>query len=91
MSEQVPQSALSARVAEEIRVLLARQRKPQRALADELGVSVMWVNDRVNCVKDIGLNDLERIAQALGVRVSDLLPSDALITLRPAVPSAGAA
>lgn len=78
MSEQIPQGSLSARVAEEVRVALARQRKPQRALADDLSVSAMWVNDRLNCVKDIGLNDLERIAQALKVPVSELIPADAL-------------
>lgn len=76
MSEQVPQGSLSARIAEEVRVALARQRKTQRALADDLGVSVMWVNDRVNCVKDIGLNDLEKIAKALNVPLAELVPAD---------------
>jgi transcriptional regulator with XRE-family HTH domain len=76
MSEQVQQGSLSARVAEEVRVALARQRRPQRSLADDLGVSPMWVNDRVNCVKDIGLNDLERMAKALGVPVGELIPAD---------------
>lgn len=79
MSEQVPDGSLSARVAEEVRVALARQRKTQRALADDLGVSIMWVNDRVNCVKEIGLNEIERIAGALDLRVAELVPSDALI------------
>lgn len=76
MSEQVPEGSLSARIAEEVRVALARQRKTQRALADDLGVSVMWVNDRVNCVKDISLNDLEKIAKALNVALADLIPAD---------------
>lgn len=78
MSEQVPEGSLSARVAEEVRVALARQRKTQRALADDLGVSIMWVNDRVNCVKEIGLNEIERIAGALKVPVAELVPADAL-------------
>ena len=78
MTDQPPESSLSARVAEEIRVALARKRITQRSLADDLGVSVMWVNDRVNCVKDISLGDLERIARALDLRVSDLLTADAL-------------
>lgn len=76
MSEQVPQGSLGARIAEEVRVALARQRKTQRALADDLGVSVMWVNDRVNCVKEIGVNDMEKIARALKIPVADLLPAD---------------
>lgn len=78
MSDPVPQGSLGARIAEEVRVALARQRKTQRALADDLGVSVMWVNDRVNCQKEIGVNDLEKIAQALNIPVADLIPLGAI-------------
>jgi transcriptional regulator with XRE-family HTH domain len=78
MSETVPPTSLSARVAEEIRVVLTRQRKSQRALADDLRVSVMWVNGRVNCETEMSLNDLERVAAALGVAVADLIPADAI-------------
>lgn len=78
MSEQVPAGSLSGRVAEEVRVALTRQRKSQRALSDDLDVSPMWVNDRINRVKDITLNDLQRIAAALQLPVSELLPADAI-------------
>jgi transcriptional regulator with XRE-family HTH domain len=74
MSDAAPQGSLNARVAEEVRVALTRRRKSQRALADDLGVSHMWVNDRVNCVTDFSLSDLERIAMALDVSVPDLIP-----------------
>lgn len=78
MSDPVPQGSLGARIAEEVRVALVRQRKTQRALADDLNVSAMWVSDRVNCQKEIGLNDLEKIAQALNIPVADLIPADAI-------------
>ena len=75
MSEQPTETPLSDRVAEEIRVALARTRTSQRALADKLGVNPMWVNDRVNANTEIGLNELERIARALKLPVSDLIPA----------------
>lgn len=78
MSERVPAGSLSYRAAEEVRVALARQNKTQRSLADDLGVSAMWVNDRVNSATEIGLNDLERIAQALKIPVADLIPAEIL-------------
>lgn len=78
MSERVPPASLSEYVAEEIRVALARQRKSQRSLADDLGVSVMWINGRVNCETEISLGDLERIAGALNLSVGDLIPAKAL-------------
>lgn len=78
MSERVPPGSLSYRVAEEVRVALARQKKSQRALADDLGVSVPWLNYRLTCTQEIGLNDLERMAKALNVPVSELIPADAL-------------
>lgn len=76
MSERVPSGSLSQRVAEEVRVALARQNKSQRTLADDLGVSPPWLNYRLTGVQEIGLNDLERIAGGLGLRVCDLMPVD---------------
>lgn len=55
--------------------MLARRRMTQRALADELGVSVSWVSYRMTGVQDIGLNDLQQVAAALGVAVNDLMPA----------------
>lgn len=78
MSERIPPGSLSAVVAEEIRVALTRQRKTQRALAEDLGVSPMWVHGRVNCDTEITLNDVEKVAGALGLRAADLIPAVAL-------------
>ena len=85
MSERVPQGSLSYRAAEEVRVALARQNKTQRSLADALGVSAMWVNDRVNSETEIGLNDLEKIAQVLKIPVADLIPAEVLAGVTPVV------
>jgi len=68
--------SLTARVAEEIRALMARKRITGAALARMLDVSQMWVSYRLNGRQPIDLNDLARIADALGVGVVDLLPRD---------------
>lgn len=68
------ETQLSQQVAEEIRALLARRRVRQSQLARELQVSEQWLSVRLRGVQAIDLNDLQRIAAALGVRVVDLLP-----------------
>jgi transcriptional regulator with XRE-family HTH domain len=78
MTDRVPPTSLSALVAEEIRVALTRKRRTQRALAEDLGVSAMWVSDRLNCETEISLTDLERIAAALDMQIGDLIPAAAL-------------
>lgn len=68
---------LSARVAEEIRALLARQRRSGRWLASALGVSQTWMSSRLTGSTPIDLNDLQRIATVLEVDWSDLIPARA--------------
>lgn len=67
---------LSAMVAKRIRGLLGEQGISQARLARELGVSQMYVSDRVRIggTTPIDLNDLQRIARVLDVDVIDLLP-----------------
>lgn len=57
-------------------MLLVRKNLNQKQLAWRLGVSAMWVSGRLTGQTEIGLNDLPRIAEALGVKVVDLLPRD---------------
>lgn len=66
---------LTERVAEEIRVLLARRRMSQAELARQLNVSGAWLNYRLTGKQPIDLNDLDSIAAALGVKPGDLLGS----------------
>lgn len=76
-------TSLSDRVAEEVRVLLARRRMSQRQLAQQLQVSPAWLNYRLTGVQAIDLNDLQMIADALGVEPHDFLPrGDVSHTLR---------
>lgn len=57
--------------------MLGRKRVTGRELARRLDVSQPWVSYRLTGHKEIGLTDLERIAQALGVEIAELLPAPA--------------
>jgi len=69
-------TSLSERVAEEIRAQMARKRITGAALAKTLKVSPAWISYRLSGKQPIDLNDLEAIAEALGVAVAELFPSD---------------
>lgn len=66
--------SLSHAVAVEIKVSMVRKGISGRQLAQRLGVSQTWVSIRLTGTTPIDLNDLQRIADALGVKVVDLLP-----------------
>jgi transcriptional regulator with XRE-family HTH domain len=70
-------ATLSEQVAEEVRALLARRRMSGRQLASQLGVSPSWVSYRLTGAQPIDVNDMQRIADALGVAVIQLLPASA--------------
>lgn len=74
--------SLSATIAKRIRGLLGEQGISQARLARDLGVSQMYVSDRIRIggKTPIDVNDLQRIAALLGVPVIDLLPSAARVT-----------
>ncbi len=65
---------LSEYVAGEIRATMARRRISGRQLAALLGASQTWVSSRLSGATPIDLNDLARIAEALGTYPSELLP-----------------
>lgn len=67
---------MTERVAEEIRSQMGRRRLSGADLAKALGVSPMWVSYRLRGMQEIGVNDLERIAQVLGVDLLELLPRE---------------
>lgn len=72
-------ATLTLLVAEEILVALTRRRMTQRDLARKLGTSPSWVNYRLTGKQPIDLNDLFRIAKALGLGVHQLLPSPEVV------------
>lgn len=65
--------SLADRVAEEIRVEMARQRLNQVELAARMHVAQPWISRRLGGKTPITLGDLEQIAEGLGVPVADLL------------------
>lgn len=69
-----PAISLSAHVGKEIRKLLIDLDMKQLELATRLGENEMWISRRLRGTQPIDLNDLERIAKALGVEVADLMP-----------------
>lgn len=67
--------ALSVAVAEEIKVWMLRRHITGQQLAARLDKSAAWVSYRLNGQVDIKLSELEAIADALGVEITDLLPA----------------
>lgn len=76
MSTKSAPNRLQLGVAKEIRVALARQDRRASDLARSLQVADKWVSQRLRGITPMTVDDLERIAQALDVSPSDLLPSD---------------
>jgi transcriptional regulator with XRE-family HTH domain len=59
----------------EIKVAMVRAGVSGRQLALRLGVSQTWISTRLNGVTPLDLNDVQKIADALGVPVLELFPS----------------
>jgi transcriptional regulator with XRE-family HTH domain len=74
MQETNPLTGLREAVAEAVRVELARRRMTQRALADATGMSQSYIGRRLTGDMPFTTDDLVRVAAALHVRVSSLLP-----------------
>lgn len=71
------EASLTVQVAAEIRAWMGRHKMSQRALAAELGLSPASMHARIHGTQEIGLNELDQIAKALGVTVQDLMPATA--------------
>jgi len=61
-------------IAAEIRAELGRLNRSRAELARDMGVSQMWMSDRLNAKVIIDIRDLFHFAEALGVHVFDLMP-----------------
>lgn len=72
--ETTAETPLRVRVAEEVRVALARKRMSAAKLGRELGVSQTYVWRRLNGETAFDLDDIERIATILEVSAMSLLP-----------------
>lgn len=69
----IDEPTLSQRAAEAIRRELGGLGWSKSELARRLGVSHTWVTNRLACHQEISLNELQRIAAALEVDITDLL------------------
>jgi len=67
--------SLTELVATEIRVAMARADMRQAQLARAIGKTEQWLSVRLRGRQPITVNDLDLIAEALGVNVIDLIPS----------------
>lgn len=70
-------NTLDASTAANLRAALARSQMTANDLAEQLGVSDMWVSRRLNGKLSPTVAELARIAHVLGVRPADLLGEDA--------------
>jgi transcriptional regulator with XRE-family HTH domain len=69
-----PSPDLAAYASAEIRAHLARRSITREELADVMDVHRDWLNRRLKGSVGVTLEDLQKIADALGVPVTDLLP-----------------
>ncbi|MCV7205271.1 helix-turn-helix transcriptional regulator [Mycolicibacterium peregrinum] len=66
----------SERLSEAIRVELARRRLNQQALADSVGIARSTMSRKMLGASEFTVDELDRIARALGVTAGDLLAND---------------
>lgn len=76
MSDSAVAGDLGAKIAEEIRALLARRRMSATQLARRMGVTQSYLARRMIGTQPLDTNDLDRIAQILQVSIVELLPRD---------------
>ena len=70
---RMPTSSASERVAAEVRAALARRKISTRQLAADLGASQSHTARRVTGKVPFSLDELERVADYLGVPVAELI------------------
>lgn len=66
---------LASHAAAHLRAEMARREINPAGLARQIGVSEMWVSRRMRGKTQITMEDLERLADALGIAVASFLPS----------------
>lgn len=71
------EQTLAASTAREIRAEMGRQGVTQEVLADRLGCTQRLLSRRLTAEVPIDTAELDRIAKALGVPVTNFLPTEA--------------
>lgn len=77
-------NSLPVDIATEVRAEISRQKKPQRELAEILGISQQQVSERVRGDVEWRISELVRVARWLDVPLASFVPEPA----RPAAASA---
>jgi transcriptional regulator with XRE-family HTH domain len=72
----IMRQSLTDRVALAIRVEMLRQDLSTTALAERMGEQYMWLHRRLKGITPFFLEDIPRIADALGVPLLDLITGD---------------
>lgn len=73
MREVDPLTGLREKIAEAVRVEMARARVSQRVLAERTGLSQSAISRRMTGETAFDLDDLEKMAAALGIPTSTLM------------------
>ena len=72
----VEAATLDQKIAEELRVVLARRHMSGRQLAAELGWGQMYLARRLNGRVTFSMMDLYQLTKALNISLQSLLPAD---------------
>lgn len=78
MRDNNPVSGLREGIAEAVRVEMARRRWSQRALGEKTGLTQSYIGRRMTGETPWTTDDLARIAVAMSIPLSALLPVDDL-------------
>ena len=71
-------SSLNDAVAAEVRAEVARQALTQQQVADRIGERQYWVSRRLTGEVQWEVADLVRVADALGVPITQFIPTEAV-------------
>lgn len=78
-------TSLSARIAESMRIERARRKISGRELSRQCDKGPNWINTRENGERPISVDDAQLIADALGMKLVDLMGIDGATPLPPAL------
>jgi len=69
-------NSLPADIAAEVRAEISRQKRPQRQIADLLGLSQQQVSERVLGTVEWRISELVRVAEWLQVPITKFVPAE---------------
>lgn len=73
------QNNLASEIAALVRAEISKQMKPQRELVELLGISQAQVSERVRGDVEWRISELTKVADFLGVPLTDFVPANATV------------